>query len=68
MKKASQKLVLHRETVRALGTVSLKYAVGGADPVASQSPDQQCIAADFQSGKKQCTSAVAVAAAAATYA
>ena len=67
MKKASQKLVLHRETIRALGTVGLKYAVGGADPVASQSGDKQCIAAAVESGHKQCTGVVA-AAAAATYA
>jgi hypothetical protein len=46
MTKSPRKLVLHKETVRALTNIELRRAVGGADPEATnilgQTGDKQC--------------------------
>ena len=55
MKKSLSKLVLRKETVKALANVALARVIGGADEPAAQSGAKQCNApALAQSGNKQC--------------
>ena len=50
MTKSPRKLVLHKETLRALTNIELHRAVGGVDPgagnVLGQTGDKQCPAPD----------------------
>ena len=55
MTKSPRKLVLHKETLRALTNIELHRAVGGVDPdagnVLGQTGDKQCPAPDVVTTK-----------------
>lgn len=55
MRKSLSKLVLRKETVKALVNMDLARVIGGADQIAADTGAKECNAAALaQSGNKQC--------------